>query len=348
MKWMLLSERWKARLQWIVDVIINDWPWKAAALLLAIFIFFGIRQSISYTQTLNIAVETELDIGGLSLKGFEPNTVRVTFRGSESDIRRLSLRGSEPPRICLRLSQPPAGSTSMRVPIASSDLICDGDLRVVSIEPKVVVAQFDRTETRYLNIDSPVIRGASALERVKVSLEPSYVEISGPSERLNDLVERSVNLPTEVLDMTGRNESFTTTLRIQPPDTRSSWTLRPETVTATVEVIQEEITRTLTDCPIKIIQSAEGQSLCSLPSSVDIVLIGAPEELNAIDVSSVLAIVNPMIDENTTFPLEEEVEVLLPHHLRIKSVNITPSTIKVYEKELPKKEDLDVDAEKMK
>lgn len=338
MKWMPLSDRWRERLQWIVDVIVKDWPWKTIALLLAVFIFFNIRQSISYTQTLNLSIETELDTGGLSLKGFEPNTVRVTFRGSESEIRRLSVRGSEPPRVRLRLNQPPPGSTSLSVPISAENLIYEGDLRIVSIVPKAVVAQFDRTETRYLNIDLPTIRGTSGMERVKVSLEPSYVEISGPSERLNDLVERSVNLSTEELDITGRNESFTTALRVQPPDTRSSWVLRPETVMASVEIIQNEVSRSFSSLPVKIVQSQEGQQLKAVPSHVDVVVNGAPEEISTIDASSVLVIANPAIEKDTNFPIEMKVDVLLPHNRRIKEVTVTPSLIQLYPKELPKVE----------
>lgn len=337
MNWSQLLERWQPRLQAIVNMVVKDWPWKLAAFLLALFLFFTIRQSISYSQTLNLTVETELDAGSLSLKGFEPNTVRVTFRGPESEIRRLSLRGSEPPRVRLRLSQPPAGSTSLRVPLSVNDVICEEDLRIVSIEPEVVVAQFDRTETRYLNVSPPLTRGASATEKVKITLEPSYVEISGPSERLDDLAERSVNLATEVIDMTGRTESFTTAVRVQPPDARSSWVLRPETVTANVEITSVEATRTFASLPVKILQSHEGYPLRAVPETVTMEITGDMGELNAIEDETVLAIVDPLVTEETVFPIEAKVQTFLPHNRRVKHVNIIPPSVKLYQKELPLK-----------
>lgn len=337
MKFTLFSEAVKQRLLALVNVIWKDWPWKVAALLLAMFLFFGIRQSMSYTQTLNLLVETELDSGKFSLKRFEPNTVRVTFRGSEAAIRRLSLRGSEPPRVRLHLTQPPVGSGAMRIPISANEVICESDLRVESIEPQAVMAQFDQTETRYLNVDVPILRGVAATDKMKVTLEPSYVEVSGPSERLDDLVERSVNLSTEVLDVAGRRESFTTAVRVQAPDTRSSWTLRPETVMATVEIAQEEGSRTFASLPVRVLQPADGQLLRTVPMTVSVSITGAPEELQAIEEERVLAIVNPQYTSESIWPVEAKVEALLPPNRRMKNVTITPSHVNLYQKEQPTK-----------
>lgn len=333
MKGAWLSERWKKRFQSVKHFFVNDWSWKLAAFALALFVFFWIRQSISYTETLILPVETELDRGHLSLKDFEPTTVRVTFRGSEEAIRSLSVVGTEKPRVRLKLSQPPAGQTSMRMTLSPEDVICDRDLRVVKVEPEEVVAHFDRTESRYLNVEEPDLRGLSATDKVKVTLEPSYVTVSGPSERLDELVERSVSLTTEALDVVGRGTTFETVLRVQPPDARSSWTLNPETVKVSVEIIQEEASQTFEAVPVRILQPVEGPLLETEPRVVDVTVSGALSELKAIEKERIFVIVNPPSLDEKTWPVEAKVEALLPYSRHVKSLSVSPHYVNLYQKD---------------
>lgn len=318
----------------VAGVIVKDWRWKAVALLLALTLFFGIRQSISHTQSLTLPIETELDTGSFSLKGFEPTKVRVTFRGSESEIRQLSERSGEAPRILLKLSQPPKNATETRIRITPKDIICPDGLRIVSIEPKEVVAKFDLTETLCLNIAPPTIRGAMP-DTVRVTYSTPYVEVSGPSERLLDLVERQVNLQTDILDVTGYTENFSTKLAIQPPDKSASWSLNPEAITVNVEFIRDEVTHALDNVPIHILQGEMNRHYMVEPAIVQMKITGSKDELrdfNRTDPKrndAFLVIANPLKAEKEGNDFWVRPYVAFPFNRRAKEIEVIPPRVKL-------------------
>jgi len=49
-----------------------DWTWKLIALGVALIVFFGIRKTVSYTQTMVLTVEAEAVDGVQALTGFKP------------------------------------------------------------------------------------------------------------------------------------------------------------------------------------------------------------------------------------------------------------------------------------
>ena len=60
----------------------HNWPWKVAALAVALIVFISVRRSTSYTQTLSLPVEVETEEGATAIPIVVPGVVDITFRGS--------------------------------------------------------------------------------------------------------------------------------------------------------------------------------------------------------------------------------------------------------------------------
>lgn len=318
--------------------LLKDWPWKVAALGIGLFLFFVIRQSVSHTQTLSLTVEATVAGGEHALRGFEPAAVRVTFRGSESEIRRLSLKGSEPPRVTVRLNQPPPGVTEVPVTVSRRNVSYDGDLHIVSVEPSRVIAEFDTRETRYFNVEQPLVRGETNTSKFSVTIDPSYVEVTGPRERLDELVEQAIELPTEVLDATGRTEDFSVALRVLPPDTRSSWTMNPATVRADVRILREETKCTIEDVNVRVLQSDTGLRFMPEPKTVSLTIEGVKEELDALRDESFTVVVDPAHPSDAPDTVETSKhpdafwslpQLIFPYNRHVKTIEITPEKIQL-------------------
>lgn len=310
----------------------HNWPWKLAALAVALIVFFGVRRSISYTQTLTLSVDAETAEGAQALTSLSPGVVRVTFRGSETAIRQLSMPGSAPPRVHLSLEQPPPGASTMKVRVSRGDVDCDDGLRVVALEPTELEATFDSREARVFAVDEPVVIGAPAYGLVQVTLVPKTVEVIGSGALLKE-IDPAERLSTSLLDVSNRPASFQTTLRVMPPGNRGDWTLRPDTVRAEVRIVREDATRTFLDVPVRVMQSATGRRYRPDAATVEVTAWGASRELESIDPAGVVALVGERPGEEPCEPL-----IVLPCSNRVSRVEITPPRVRLLpetEKETP-------------
>lgn len=311
-----------------LTLITRNWVWKLVALILALVVFFAVRRTISYRQTLTLPVEAESVEGAQALTGFEPSVVNVTFRGSEAAIRKLALSGAEPPRIRVRI-RPSAAASTMPVRLSRSDISCDTGLRVVNIEPNVVSASFDTSDTRTIDVADPIISGAPPNTSVIVKIDPTSVEITGSRLLLDDLEATQTPLSTALLDVSGRTETFETVLKVLPPDNRGGWTLKPDTVRAEVSFVKEDTERIFKKVPVRVMQSAKGIHYAAETESVEVTLQGARQELMAIDHDSITAIVSDSdhVTSNDTTRIECEPQIFLPCTNRVNRVDVTPPRI---------------------
>ncbi len=300
----------------------RNWPWKLAALAVALIVFFGVRRSVSYTQTLTLSVEAETVEGSQALMGISPGVVSVTFRGSEAAIRRLSVPGAEPPIVRLRLRQPPEGASSERIRLTRRDVLCDDGLRVVSIEPASVVATFDSRATRVFQVSEPIVVGAPAFGEVQVSIEPKTVEVTGSRALLEEFDEARSRLATATLDVANRSTGFQTVLRVLPPDSRAGWHIRPDSVRADVRIIREDGSRVFPEVPVRVLQSASGQRYAPDVPTVKVTAWGARRELATIDPAGVVALVGEGADGAALPPV-----VVLPCSNRVSRVEVEPPRV---------------------
>ncbi len=309
--------------------ILNNWGWKLAAFGVALVIFYSIRSGTRHTQTLTLAVEAETIEGGQALVGFEPAVVQVTFRGAEADIRQLSLSGAEQPRVRLDLKQPPAGASSIELSLSHYDIIHADGLRVASIEPSTITALFDTRDTRSFAVDEPILRGTPASGVAIVSIEPKMVELTGSKLLMDELESTETVLAVSSIDVSGRTEGFETFLKVQPPDNRGGWTVRPDTVRADVKIVRSDISRTFQKIPVRVLQSYSGKRYHPEPRMAEVVVHGVEQDLNQIEPESIQLLIEE--PEGQEPDAEEkfscEPVVVLPCTNRVSRVTVTPETI---------------------
>lgn len=321
-------------------LLISNWGWKLASLGVALIIFFGVRRSVSYTQTIALSIGAETEEGPQALTGFSPGVVNVTFRGSESAIRQLSFPGAEQPKIKAYLPQPPLGESMATVHLTSRDIQRDDGLRVLSIEPREVIARFDSRDTRTLDVLEPIVTGAPQDGTVIVSIEPKQVEITGSRIRLEEMISAQTCLATAMLDVSNRSEGFQTTLKVLPPDNRGGWTLSPDSVQAEVRFVREDVSQTFQKVPVRVLQSSSGERYRPEQRSVEVTVYGSRRELDAIPQGSVQV----FVDEPETFIPDKdglligEPLVVLPYSNRVNRIEVKPEKIRLAPISLPAKE----------
>ncbi len=309
--------------------LLHNLPWKLAALGVALVIFYSIRSGTSHSQTITIPVEAEIVEGGQALAGFEPAVVSITFRGSESAIRQLSVPGTEQPRLRLKLKQPPAGSSFMTIELSHRDVLHAEGLRVASIEPSEVTAHFDTRDTRLFAVNEPIVSGSPDAGVVVVSFEPKFVKLTG-SKLLMDELEAAENvLATSILDVTGRTEGFQTFLKVLPPDNRGGWTLEPDTVRADVKFVRGDRSRVFSKVPVNVLQSYSGKRYRPEPRTVEVTLHGVEQDLRQIAPESLQVLLEePEGQDNAEDGnLLCEPVVVLPCTNRVNRVTVSPDTL---------------------
>ncbi len=320
--------------------LLNNWTWKLAALGVALIIFFSIRGLVSHTQSLTLTVEASTVEDGQALVGFDPEVIRVTFRGSENEIRQLSMANAEAPKVALKLRQPPPGTSSVDIRLSSRDILRDGDLRVASIEPSTVTALFDTSDTRTFAVNEPIISGSPATGMVMVTIEPRTVQLTGSRLLMDELEAAEHVLATAILDVSNRTEGFQTNLKVLPPDNRGGWTLSPDTVRADVKFVREDKEKTFTKVPVRVLQSFSGARYRPEPRTAEVKVQGADQELDAIS----QAMVQILIEEPEQVAPDEEGRlicepvVVLPCTNRVSRVTVSPTQIWLKPIELPTEE----------
>lgn len=311
---------------------LKDWPWRVAALGVALVVFLGIRHSVSYTQTLTLAVEAETVNGTQALTGFEPGVVSITFRGSEAAIRKLSVPGAEPPRIRVKLKQPSADAPSTMVTVSPRDVLRDDGLRVVAVSPNKVKAFFDTRDTRWFEVAEPIITGAPATGKVRVSIEPKRVEVTGSRSLLDEMEAAQTKLTPAILDVANRAEGFQTVLRVLPPDSRGGWTLKPETVRADVQFVREESVqeRVFEQVPVEVLQSPDGARYRPLQRMVTVRVQGEKRELEAFKPESIRVVggVPAQAIPDAEGAVWSELELFLPCTNRVTRATIDPAQMR--------------------
>lgn len=313
----------------------HNWPWKVAALAVALIVFISVRHSTSYTQTLSLPVEVETEEGATAIPIVVPGVVDITFRGSETAIRQLSMAGAELPRVRLHLEQPQEGEDSTRVRLSRSEVECPDGLRVDAIEQTELRVTFSPRETRLLRVAEPEVIGVPAFCEARVYIKPQTVEVTGPSALFKEL-DLSRPLRTELVDVTNLSSYKTASLRVLPPDERSGWSVRPDRVHAEVVIQRENGWRLFPEVPVRVMQSASGARYVPDAKTVEVTAHGVSSELDTIDPAGVVALVWERPDG-----LPCEPQIVIPSSNRVNSVAVRPPFVRLLPEPTPTTEEVE-------
>ena len=270
------------RVDRVKSVILNNWQLKLLATGLAVLAFYGIRGATSFEVPYDIPLKVEVGQGIAILD--QPKTVRVLFRGSQDDLRRLSQK--EIAAVVRPKATDPTGSE--RITLGSGDIEGAPGVRVMQIDPRVVVLSFDRESEKVIPVAKPQTIGVPLIGKVELDYTPREVTIRGSNLRLQNTKEVS----TEPVDVDGRVESFTKRVKVLLSDAGVSKVTPPE-VTVTVNIVTRSVVREWTNVVVKgTVPSGFAGVLKFEPAVVKVMMKGRPEEVGSIPTNAVLAFVD--------------------------------------------------------
>ena len=194
----------------------RQWGLRALALALAIGLWFGISLSnrdVIAEKVVEATVSYVRPEGLIVMK--QPNTVKVTVSGPESEIRTLipylvqvqvSLEGEQPGVVSKALSP-------------DNVILPDPELKVTSIDPNVIELELDRSMTKTVRLEASFTGEPAAGARVlvdQVVIDPAQVKVTGPAR----ILEGIEKLDLSPISLEGHAIDFTQTATVLTPDPR--------------------------------------------------------------------------------------------------------------------------------
>lgn len=293
----------------------------------AVGIFFTVREIVSYTETLSIAVEVERD-AGFALMAVRPASVRVTFRGALSELRQLDRRD---PRVIVRAPRDGSSGGNERIRLRPRNLRGVAGIRVASIEPAFVDITFDHQGEREFAIAPPRLEGRPLRGRAEVDYSPRTAVVRGARLQLDRLHDLGVTLQVEPVNVDGRVQGFSKRVAILPPADAWMPEIVPSEVTVKIAIAPDDSVRDFAGVPVRLESGGEPAHgvYAAEPAAVTVRLAGWSEALrdittNALRVYAACPAATAPAASNAV-PLR----VFLAPGLQVESVATIPAAVRL-------------------
>jgi YbbR domain-containing protein len=188
--------------------IVENWPPKVISIAMAIVLLVFHRMSLLEERFFSAPLGVETD-DSLIPSGPYPGMVRITLRGDANTIYPI-LEDDVQAYVDLKKYVEP-GTYRAPVQIRKSGTAIRTEALEISVDPLELVLTLDERLSKTVLVQAS-FRGVTepGYELSSYTLEPSHVVIEGPKSILADVE----SLPTEAIELTGRSEDFSATLRI--------------------------------------------------------------------------------------------------------------------------------------
>ncbi|MFO7869882.1 MAG: CdaR family protein [Kiritimatiellia bacterium] len=307
-----------SKLDRLLNTFKANWFLKTVALLLAVLSFYAIRGATRFEVRYDIPLEIQVGEGIAILD--PPKTVKVTFRGSKEDLRRIDqqqIKAVVRPR-----AVSPSGSENIRIKPGEIQGL-SGGVRVVEVEPGRIILNFDREVTKMFPVAEPRVIGTPLIGRAEIEYHPREVEISGPERRL----ENTTVVETEPVEVSGRASSFTARVPVLSPGDTWVAEIDPPEVTVEVKIVTESVTRVLTNITVNaMIGAGSPEKAVFDPPAVSVSLHGRVEIVNNISRNALRVFVD-CVDLETAAEYRMPVKIHLPSTAGV-TAHPDPKTVK--------------------
>ena len=196
----------------------TNWPAKVLSLAAALLLFFFYRLNRLEDRYISAPLSVILNDEFVPSSQV-PHSVRVTLRGESNALFKIQ---EDDIKATLDLSGfRNEGAVRVPVQVEQRGSALGVDPLMIQVEPAEVPLTLERKISRIVPV-TPTFRGflAPGFELVSFDMAPSEVEITGPASA----VERSSDVPTDFIELTGRNSDFMTQVRLIKKDSLISLT----------------------------------------------------------------------------------------------------------------------------
>ncbi len=196
----------------ILEKLIENWPAKVLSLAAAVVLFLFFRTVTLEERFFNVPLELSVPENYLPASPI-PERVRVTLRGGEEEIFQVMEEDIQAHADFSRFTGEGVYKASIRITRQGSALVVDP--LEIEVMPTEITVTLERKLIKNLDV-YPVISGypAQGYELSQYFITPSTVEVEGPESHVGGM-ERIL---TEEIDLSGKQESFTTRVRLKIDD----------------------------------------------------------------------------------------------------------------------------------
>lgn len=297
----------------------NAWL-KILALLTALVVWLVIKETISFEiEVPDVPLEIRVGEGWAVLSQSE-HALRVTFKGSQDDIRQIDLKQIK--AVVDLPSNSIAGSGEIVIPLSA--IKTPRNVWPIRVEPSRVQVSLDREQEKKVPVKSRAMGKPFSGEVEELICEPAFVTLRGPAQQL----QKTEWVYTESVDVEGRVEGFTKRRRVLMPG--DTWTPIIEPPEVQVKVIIAERTENVEWDDVRVSVMVNPQSLQKVevvPARVRVVLTGQAEMLEDLQAVAPKAFVECLeLDPSLSYDLP--VQVVLPPGKNI-SAAVEPHNVRV-------------------
>lgn len=297
-------------------VVTRNWPYKLAALFLAVLLWLNVTAETTDDFPLSTDVRVEARDSAWVVVSVEPSQVQTIFRG-----QRPTFMPSERPVIRQVIDSVTA--STMRLELSARSVrgyAPELNLTPVSVQPGAVEVSLERRATRRVAVRPELeLAAAEGYTVVRpVLLQPDSVTVSGPRSRVDELTA----FGTRSVQLEDLRTTVSRQLQLRPPPGSEDLSWEPAQIMATVQVdslVQREVVR-----PVVVRGAAAGRVRVS-PDTVRIRLRGASRLVRALEPGRVVASVR--VEEVPGGEAAADVDVQLPAGIRVTAEARPPRVV---------------------
>ena len=227
---------------------LEDWVWsfrlflqrqfgphgdlKVLSLVISAVIFSSIRLTIGHPETYLAPVHVSITEEGVAILQHSPMEVEVELKGAAEEIRSFDAT-----KLKVQLTIESTRENGEEIfKLTRRNVDGAGKLRVVRITPPEVFVEYDREVEVKMRLSPPELVGRPLQGEASVELLVGTIKVIGSESQLTKLVEKSILLPTESVDVSGRTQGFVRRVKVLPPDDSGISEVIPAEVDARVTI----------------------------------------------------------------------------------------------------------------
>ena len=255
---------------------------KVLALAIAVLLWFTMAGEHVVERSVRVPLEIQNRPERLELVGSPPDQVEVRLRGSSGLLSRL-----QPGDIVVILDLEAARPGSRLFHLRTDQVRSPFGVTVSQVIPQTVSVAFELGEARQVPIRADVEgEPAPGYTLGKVTVQPSSVEVVGPSSDLHALRDAT----TEPVSIEGATANVEQTVTVGVDD--SALRLRePVSAIVRVEIVPSPIERTFAQMAVTPRNTPQGRQ-ADVQTRVTVAVRGVRDALTQLDASSVVAFVD--------------------------------------------------------
>jgi len=314
-------------------LFLNNGYWKLLALVIAILLYFTIRTETSEIRDISVPVEVKNDssVNDAAIWSVKPLSVQMRVRGSLAAVTEIEGKRLK----CVVRARHKSSSILDTVSIKVRPKNIPGvsgvrTARIVKIEPSVIDVEFDIPRSITLAIAPPELKG-TARGTVSLLYNVTNATVTGSERLLKDLDVINTRVQCEPIDVEGRLDSFSTSLRLVPPGDVANVKVSPPDMVVNVIITSRNVISTNQQFRVNILSRPENSlnRWLAEPEFVDIQVSGRAELLKGEQSLSTMASVNgniPFVPGQTN---EVPVLVYVRQGLAVDWVKAVPEKVKL-------------------